>query len=140
MVPTTVVLVAFRHSMQPCVCCLCCCFGAVAFQEVCLGLTPQQALTLMTQQLEQAGGSFKQLTKQRLNLEGLTSPLIHDISSAPTAAAVGSKLSSGGMTSNSGVYQRRMSGTHSVVGAGVGQLVPQMNVQPLGLPVAEASA
>uniref|UniRef100_A0A383VIW5 Uncharacterized protein n=1 Tax=Tetradesmus obliquus TaxID=3088 RepID=A0A383VIW5_TETOB len=40
--------------------------GHAAMLEVQHGIAPQAALAVMTQQLEQAGGSFKKLQKQQL--------------------------------------------------------------------------
>jgi hypothetical protein len=53
------------------------CLLLLLLQEVQHGIPPQAALAVMTQQLEQAGGSFKQLCKQQ---------------AAAAAAAVPSKL------------------------------------------------
>eukprot|EP00878_Enallax_costatus_P027106 GHUV01029153.1.p1 GENE.GHUV01029153.1~~GHUV01029153.1.p1 ORF type:complete len:116 (+),score=46.53 GHUV01029153.1:430-777(+) len=103
--------------------------------ENSLCLTPQQALTLITQQLEQAGGSFKKLTK---NLTA--SPALLPNSSALPAEATQTKPSSSGAVGGSSSGVRRMAGAHSVIEAGAGQLVPQLEVQPLQLSAMEATA
>ena len=98
-----------------------------------MGLTPQQALTLMTQQLEQAGGSFKKLKKSTA-----TPPALMQGPTAPTSQVMGTKPSSSRAVRVSG-RGRRLSGARSVIEADAGQLVPQLDVQPLQSPEIEAA-